>query len=77
MEKGRAHRRISAVSFTLKNLKDDLEDVGSKFDGRLTWSSAWRPTLSSWSNPVWATSESRPVIASLTATRTRRKRRCT
>jgi mannose-6-phosphate isomerase-like protein (cupin superfamily) len=29
----RRHRRIAAVSFTLRNLKEDLEDVGSNFDG--------------------------------------------
>jgi hypothetical protein len=27
------HRRIAAVPFTLRNLKEDLEDVGSNFDG--------------------------------------------
>ena len=27
------HRRIAAVSFTLRNLKEDLEDLGSRFDG--------------------------------------------
>ena len=27
------HRRIAAVPFTLRNLKEDLEDVGSRFDG--------------------------------------------
>jgi hypothetical protein len=27
------HRRIAAVPFTLRNLKADLEDVGSNFDG--------------------------------------------
>jgi mannose-6-phosphate isomerase-like protein (cupin superfamily) len=27
------HRRITAVPFTLRNLKEDLEDLGSKFDG--------------------------------------------
>ena len=27
------HRRIAAVPFTLKNLKEDPEDVGSNFDG--------------------------------------------
>src|SRR5256885_14429137 len=27
------HRRIAAVPFTLRNLKADLEDVGSRFDG--------------------------------------------
>src|SRR4051812_8427098 len=26
-------RRLAAVSFTLRNLKEDLEDVGSNFDG--------------------------------------------
>src|SRR6266550_5111368 len=26
-------RRIAAVPFTLRNLKEDLEDVGSNFDG--------------------------------------------
>ena len=26
-------RRIDAVPFTLRNLKEDLEDVGSNFDG--------------------------------------------
>jgi hypothetical protein len=25
--------RIAAVRFTLKNVKDDLEDLGSNFDG--------------------------------------------
>jgi mannose-6-phosphate isomerase-like protein (cupin superfamily) len=28
-----AHRRIAAVPFTLRNIKEDLEDVGSNFDG--------------------------------------------
>jgi mannose-6-phosphate isomerase-like protein (cupin superfamily) len=32
-ERWRLHRRIAAVSFTLRNLKQDLEDVGSRFDG--------------------------------------------
>jgi mannose-6-phosphate isomerase-like protein (cupin superfamily) len=27
------HRRIAAVPFTLRNLKEDLEDVGPRFDG--------------------------------------------
>src|ERR671924_2359374 len=27
------HRRITAVPFTLRNLKEDLEDLGSRFDG--------------------------------------------
>jgi hypothetical protein len=27
------HRRIATVPFTLRNLKEDLEDVGSRFDG--------------------------------------------
>jgi hypothetical protein len=27
------HRRIAAVPFTLRNFKEDLEDVGSRFDG--------------------------------------------
>jgi len=27
------HRRIAGVPFTLRNLKEDLEDVGSRFDG--------------------------------------------
>src|SRR3954463_458944 len=27
------HRRIAAVPFTLRNLKEDLEDLGSRFDG--------------------------------------------
>ena len=27
------HRRIAVVSFTLRNLKEDLEDLGSRFDG--------------------------------------------
>ncbi len=27
------HRGIAAVPFTLRNLKEDLEDVGSRFDG--------------------------------------------
>jgi hypothetical protein len=27
------HRRIAAVSLTLRNLKEDLEDLGSRFDG--------------------------------------------
>jgi hypothetical protein len=27
------HRRFAAVSFTLRNLKEDLEDLGSRFDG--------------------------------------------
>jgi mannose-6-phosphate isomerase-like protein (cupin superfamily) len=27
------HRRIAAVSFTLRNLKKDVEDLGSRFDG--------------------------------------------
>jgi hypothetical protein len=27
------HRRIAAVPFTLRNLKEDLEDLGSNFDG--------------------------------------------
>ena len=27
------HPRIAAVSFTLRNLKEDLEDLGSRFDG--------------------------------------------
>jgi len=32
------------VPFTLRNIKEDLEDVGSRFDGRAgPWSSAWRP----------------------------------
>ena len=26
-------RRIDAVPFTLRNLKEDLEDLGSRFDG--------------------------------------------
>jgi hypothetical protein len=30
---GSGHRRIAAVPFTLKNLKEDLEDLGSRFDG--------------------------------------------
>src|SRR6185436_12362070 len=28
-----AHARIAAVPFTLRNLKEDLEDFGSNFDG--------------------------------------------
>src|SRR4051794_39847869 len=31
MESG--HRRIAAVPFTLRNLKEEPEDVGSRFDG--------------------------------------------
>ena len=27
------HRRIAAVPFTLRNFKEDLEDLGSRFDG--------------------------------------------
>src|SRR4051794_30215418 len=27
------HRRIATVPFTLRNLKEDLEDLGSRFDG--------------------------------------------
>ena len=27
------HRRIAAVPFTHRNIKEDLEDVGSNFDG--------------------------------------------
>ena len=27
------HRRIATVPFTLRNLREDLEDVGSNFDG--------------------------------------------
>jgi mannose-6-phosphate isomerase-like protein (cupin superfamily) len=30
---GESLRRIATVPFTLKNLKEDLEDVGSRFDG--------------------------------------------
>jgi len=29
----RSKGRVATVSFTLRNLKDDLEDVGSNFDG--------------------------------------------
>jgi mannose-6-phosphate isomerase-like protein (cupin superfamily) len=29
----RSNSRVAAVSFTLKNLKEDLKDVGSNFDG--------------------------------------------
>jgi hypothetical protein len=29
----RVSRRIAAVPFTLRNLKEDLDDVGSNFDG--------------------------------------------
>jgi hypothetical protein len=29
----KGHRRIATVPFTLRNLKEDLEDVGSRFDG--------------------------------------------
>jgi hypothetical protein len=29
----RLNSRIAAVPFTLRNLKEDLEDVGSNFDG--------------------------------------------
>src|SRR5688572_30035053 len=28
-----ARRKVAAVSFTLRNLKEDVEDVGSRFDG--------------------------------------------
>ena len=44
---------------------------------RRVWSSALRPRRSSSSNPPLAISASRPAIAFRTATRTRRKRRCT
>jgi hypothetical protein len=70
------HRRIATVPFTLRNLKEDLEDLGSRFDGapELEFRSAtealeaFRPELPS---------ASRPVIAFLTATRTRSRRRRT
>src|SRR5436309_4833145 len=33
MESGTYHHRIATVPFTLRNLKEDLEDLGSRFDG--------------------------------------------
>jgi len=54
--------RIAAVPFTLRNLKEDLEDVGSNFDVRpdLEFRLAAGARLSS---AAFATSASRPAIA--------------
>ena len=65
------------MPFELRNIKKDLDDIGSKFDGAPDWSSARRPRRSGWRNPASATSASRPAIAFPTATRTESKRRCT
>ncbi len=41
------------MPFTRRNLKEDLDDLGSKFPtARRTWSSAWRPMRSSSRDPA-------------------------
>ena len=40
------------MPFTLRNLKEDLEDVGSNFDGAPDLEFRWRPRRSSSSNPA-------------------------
>ena len=65
------------MPFTLRNIKEDLEDIGSRFDGApdLEFRSATKALELETSG--LATSASRPAIAFRTVTRTRRKRRCT
>ena len=65
------------MPFTLRNIKDDLEDLGSRFDGSpdLEFRSATKAL--ELENPASRTSASRPTIAFRTGTRTQSKRRCT
>ena len=65
------------MPFTLRNLKDDLEDLGSNFDGApdLEFRAATEALDSR--IPASAISASRPTIAFPTVTRTSSRRRCT
>ena len=68
------------MPFTLRNIKEDLDDIGSKFDGApdLEFRAATKALeLEKSGLKAAATSASRPAIAFPTATRTSSKRRCT
>ena len=63
-------REDCAVPFTLRNIKEDLEDIGFRFDGApdLEFRAATKALNSR--HPPSATSASRPAIAFRTATHT-------
>jgi hypothetical protein len=65
------------VPFTLRNLKDDLDDLGSKFDGapELEFRAATAALELEQSGLTYQRVP--PGFAFRTATRTRSKRRCT
>ncbi len=66
------------MPFTLSNIKEDLEDIGSRFDGPpdLEFRAATK-ALALEKSALSYQRASRPAIAFRTATRTRSKRRCT
>ena len=65
------------MAFTLRNLKEDLEDLGSNFDGApdLEFRAATKALELEQSGLTYQ--RVRPATAFPTATRTRSKRRCT
>ncbi len=65
------------MPFTLRNLKEDLEDVGSKFDGAPDLEFRLATEALELERSGLGYQPSRPTIAFRTDTRTRSRRRCT
>ena len=65
------------MPFTLKNIKQDLEDIGSRFDGAPDLEFRAATVALELRESALSHQASRPAIAFRTATRTRSKRRCT
>ena len=65
------------MPFSLRNLKHDLKDVGSNFDGAPELEFRLAPMRWNSSSPACVTSASRPATGSRTATRTRSRKKCT
>ena len=65
------------MPFTLRNLKEDLEDVGSNFDGAPDLEFRLATKALELEQSGLSYQRIRPTIASRTATRTRSRRSCT
>ncbi len=69
--------KVAAVPFTLRNLKEDLEDLGSNFDGAPDLEFRFASKALELEQSGLSYQRIPPTIASRTATRTRSRRRCT